>query len=297
MRLSPLDLVITQQYNNYALIFRMENDSDQPSIADTVRQALETTLSQCRHVAGTIEKNEYGDFSIVTKPDSTVPFVVQWVDAREDQCPTYPELESAHFCSERLGNPASLANQGMTKISEASANISPAVAGFQLNFIPGGMILTANIHHFAMDVIGTSSFVHQLAAHCHSLRHGTLSPFWDESLIDRRRLIPPLVPVEAMEDPQPSPPRHPDWLPCAWLLFHIPLSKIAELKSLAMPTDGSWISSYDAISAFLWRVLSKNRAHIYKPDLSSLAMFGESVDMRNRRKFLLYLQAVSGDIT
>ncbi|CAF9940792.1 MAG: hypothetical protein HETSPECPRED_002641 [Heterodermia speciosa] len=80
MWLSPLDLVITQQYNNYALIFKVENESEKPSIADTVRQALETTLSQCRHVAGTIEKNEYGDFSIVTKPDSTVPLVVQWLE-------------------------------------------------------------------------------------------------------------------------------------------------------------------------------------------------------------------------
>ena len=155
---------------------------------------------------------------------------------------------------------------------EASPNTSPAVAGFQLTFIPGGMILTVNIHHFAMDVTGTSGLVHQLAAHCYSLEHGTSPPTWDASLIDRCRFIPPPIPEGAMVDPQLSPPRHPDWLSCAWLLFHIPPSKVAELKSLAMPTDGSWVSTYDAVSAFLWRVLSKNRAHIYKPDLRSLAI-------------------------
>ena len=83
-RLSSLDLVITQHYNNYALIFEVEKDSGKLAIVGTVRRALEATLGQCRHVAGTIEKNEHGDFSIVTKPDSTVPLVVQWFDAPED---------------------------------------------------------------------------------------------------------------------------------------------------------------------------------------------------------------------
>lgn len=292
LRLSPLDLVITQQYNNYALIFEVAKDSDKPAITETVRRALEATLGQCHHVAGTIEKNEYGDFSIVTKPDSTVPLVVQRFDAPRDQYPSFSQLERVHFCSGYLGDPALLTNQGMNMSSEASPNTSPAVAGFQITFIPDGMILTANIHHFAMDVTGASGLVHQLAAHCHSLGHGSSPPTWDESLIDRCRLIPLAVPEEAMVDPQPSAPRHPDWLPCAWLLFHIPLSKVAELKSLAMPTDESWISTYDAISAFLWRILSKNRAHIYEPDLRSPAIFGESVDMRSRCKCLALSKAI-----
>ena len=205
MRLSPLDLVITQQYNIYRLIFEVEKDSDKLGIAETVPRALKATLGKCRHVAGTIEKNKYGDFSIVTKPNNTVSLVVQWFDAPGVQYPSHSELERAHFCSGCLGHPALLTNQGMITSSEASPNTSPAVAGFQITLVPGGMIFTANIHHFAMDVTGTSGLLHQLAAHCYSLEHGTPPPTRDKSLIDRCRLIAPPILDDAMVDPQPSP--------------------------------------------------------------------------------------------
>ena len=102
--------------------------------------------------------------------------------------------------------------------SEASQNISPAVARFQLTFIPGRMTsLSMYTHFFAVDVTETSGYVHQLVAHCSSLGHRASPPTCDKSLIDRCRFIPPRVPVGAVVDPQPSPLRDPDWLSCAWL--------------------------------------------------------------------------------
>lgn len=283
-RLSLLDLIITQHYNNYALIFKLKQDSDKTAIPDTFRHALESTLGQCRHAVGTIESNEHGDFSIVKRHCSTVPLVVQWFDDPEDQHPSFSDLERVYFCSGELGDPTCLVNTEMTMTDEASPKTSPAVAGFQLNFIPGGLIFTANIHHFAMDVTGACGLIRQLAAHCYSLQHKTPPPTWDERLMDRSRFMPPPVPKEARVDPQPSAPRHHRWLPCSWLLFHISQSKLYELKQLATPDDGSWVSTYDALSAYLWRVLSKTRASIYKPDLHSPAIFLESVNMRKRCK-------------
>lgn len=66
-------------------------------------------------------------------------------------------------------------------------------------------------------------------------------------------------------------------------LTTLPDAKAAELKKLASPADGSyWISTYDATQAFAWRVFSRLRATIYKPDPSSKPLWGEAVDMRKR---------------
>ncbi|KXX76485.1 Trichothecene 3-O-acetyltransferase [Madurella mycetomatis] len=281
-RLSPLDFVITQHYNNYALIFELDKHTDTSAIVETFRSALEATLSQCRHVAGTIEKNRYGDFSIFSRPDSSVPLVIQCRDAPGDEFPSYSDIQRAHFVSGALGDPSLLTIPGMAMSSDASPRAKPAVAGFQLTFIRGGLVLTINVHHFAMDAVGASALVHHIASHCRSIVHGAAPPGWNRRLVDRSRFIPPRVPNAVTANPQQPAHRHPDWLPCSWLLFHISQSKLTELKRRAMPTDGSWISSYDAVVAFLWRVLSKNRAPIYKPDLGSPALFGESVNMRDR---------------
>ncbi|KAI5862016.1 transferase family-domain-containing protein [Durotheca rogersii] len=280
-RLSPLDLIVTQNYSTWALIFKLES-ADTAAIAETFKRALAATLGQCRHFVGTVEKGEGGSFSIVKKPDSTARFDVKWLDGPGDDFPSFAELERAKFSSQSLGDPGLLTIEGMSMASKRPPGTSPEVSGFQLTFIPGGMIFNVHKHHAVCDVTGTTSLVHQIADHCYSIRHGTPPPAWDEAFMDRSRFIPPPVDPKDQVQPPPPPPRHPDWLPCSWLLFHLPQSRVAELKQLAAPGDGTQISTYDALTAFLWRVMMRNRAQIYLPDLSLPAVFLESVNMRGR---------------
>ncbi|KAI0434027.1 transferase family-domain-containing protein [Xylaria sp. FL1042] len=280
-RLSTIDHVVTQHYSIWALIFRLE-DASTSNILDIFKRALETTLGQCRHFVGKIEVNEHGDFSIVKRPDSTVRLDVRWLDGPGSQYPSFSELEAAMFSCQSLGDPALLTIKGMTMGCERHPSTGPDVAGFQLNFIPGGLIFTVHRHHLVCDVSGLASLVRQIAENCSAVIKGTAPPSWDEGFMDRSRFTTPTVPVENQIEPPPARKRHPDWLPCSWLLFHIPESKVTELKRLATPNDGTWISTYDALVAIIWRVISKNRALIYKPDLSAPALFMEAVNMRNR---------------
>ncbi|KGO37902.1 Transferase [Penicillium expansum] len=275
--LSTLDLIITQNYSTWALIFKLDQPSDIPVVTQTLRYAVQATLAQCRHMVGTIEGNAQGDFSIVKKPDSTVPFVVNHLDG-----PSYAEIEQANFASASLGDPAQFTIPGMTMACHCPPNASPRISGYQLTFIPGGFVFTVHKHHFAMDVTGTTSLIHQIAGHSHALLRGTPPPEWNEAWMDRARFIsPPVAEADRVAAP-PAAPRHPDWLPCSWLLFHIPQGQLDALKRQASPTTGGWISTYDALTAFLWRVLSRNRAQIYRPDLSAPAVFLESINMRRR---------------
>ncbi|KAI0967877.1 transferase [Xylaria arbuscula] len=284
LRLCALDIVVNQHYNNYALVFKTERDHDQPTIINTFCQALKSTLGQCNHIAGTIQSDRQGNFWIIVNAESAVPLVVQWLGADNGAHPSYDTLEATHFHGAGFGSPSLFTIPGMTMSSNASPAVSPAVAGFQLTFIRGGLIITACIHHFAMDVIGASGLIHHLAAHCHAIMHGTSPPTWAKNLVDRSRFISSPLSEVMQQDQQQHPPAPPNtqWMSCVSLLFHIPLTKIVELKALAMPSDGTWISTYDAISAFLWRVLLRYRVQIYGPDVGSRAVFAEPINMRNR---------------
>jgi hypothetical protein len=280
-RLSILDVVVPPNYNTYAIVFKSD-DTDESATVETFKYAIQATLQQCRHLVGKIQKNEHGDYSIVKRPESTVEFVVQWLNNPGDVYPSFTELERANFTLASLGSPAILGIEGMPDYCYPFD--SPVVVGFQLNFIRDGFIFTAHIHHFALDMTGTSSLVRQIADNCYSVVNGTPKPSWDESHMDRSCFIGKPFPLEYQTDPLPRPERHPDWLPCSWLLFHLPPSKSQSLKQIVLPSDSTWISTYDAVTALLWRVIARNRAKIYNPDVASPAIFGEPINMRNRCK-------------
>ncbi|PSR80439.1 transferase [Coniella lustricola] len=282
LRLCALDLVINRHYNDYALFFRTKHEDEGPAIIRAFRQALSATLGQCRHIAGTIQKNEHGDFSIITRSDSTVPLVLAWLDTN-DQISSFDLLEDGSFHGASLGDPSRFTVPTMSMSSNASPSIQPHVAGFQLTFIRGGFIMTTCIHHFAMDVVGASSLIHHIAAHCHSVLHGTTPPTWHKSLVDRSRFIPRSLP-DTMQERYPSAPANLEWKPCVSLLFSISRIKLAELKRLALPptSAGTWISTYDAICALLWRIVLRHRMKIYRTDPASTAIFAESINMRQR---------------
>ncbi|KAI1774509.1 acyltransferase [Hypoxylon cercidicola] len=283
-RLSALDYLAACTYNNYALFFKLDEGADKTKIAAALKEGLERTLAQARHLVGTIEKNEHGDHSFVKKKDSTVGFIVQHLDLPEDNFISFSELEEAQFVSSKLGDKIPVLSwHGLTygERPECHPDASPFVSAFQANFIPGGLIFNMHHHHYANDVMGWASFAHQLADNCASIVKGTPAPAWDMECVHHTRFIAPEVAEEAKVDGPPAPTRYPH-PPSAALLIHLPKSKAAELKKLASPTDGSWISTYDAFSAYLWRYLSKHRATLYNspPDESSL--WGEAVNMRPR---------------
>lgn len=165
---------------------------------------------------------------------------------------------------------------------EASPDGSPAIASYKANFIPGGLIFNMHSHHYSNDVMGWGSFTKQLAENCYAIINKTEFPSFDPKCLDRSRFITPSVPEESRVNAPPQADRHPQHKVCQSLLFHLPKSKAAELKTVASPDDGSWISTYDAIAAFTWRVFSKLRAPVYNPDLTSNLIWGEGVNMTKR---------------
>ncbi|POS72870.1 hypothetical protein DHEL01_v208734 [Diaporthe helianthi] len=286
-KLSTLDYLVACVYVSYAIFFKIEDDSDKPRVAELLKQGLERTLSQTRHLCGTIEREPGGGYCFVKRPDSTVQFVTKWMDQTEHRgtYPSFADLEKANFVSKALGDITDYSVSPMTygEKPESSLGAHPKVAAFQANFIRGGLVFVMHHHHMANDVMGWAGELHQLAENCAAIWKKTGFPVWDPACLDLSLLTKPDYPADQQVDGPPSPKKHPDHRKSQWLLFHLPKSKAAELKKLALPTDNSyWISTYDAFQAFVWRVLSRHRAKIYNPDPSSTPLWGEAVDMRKR---------------
>ncbi|CAI7633249.1 unnamed protein product [Penicillium glandicola] len=291
-KVSTLDYLTACTYNNYALFFRVDN-ADKARVADVLKTGLERTLSQVRHICGTIEKDPSSGHSFVKRKDSTV----------HDTYPDFDKIAEGNFCTSVLGDLSRWSVLPMTygEKPEAHPDSSPVVAAYKVNFIRGGLVFIMHHHHYSNDVMGWAGLVHQLAENCYAIVNQTPFPSWDSACLDLSLLTKPVVPEASRIDGPPMPERHPGHIAAEMLLFHLPKSKAAELKILATPmdestdgsmdgsTDGStesvdvsWISTYDAFSAFIWRTVSRLRAPVFKPDLSAPLLWIEAVDMRRR---------------
>ncbi|OTA55459.1 hypothetical protein K449DRAFT_408814 [Hypoxylon sp. EC38] len=283
-KLSTLDYLTAATYNNYALFFQL-SDAGKHRAAEILKEGLERTLSQVRHLCGKIEKDSSGGYSFTKKKDSTVQFVVQWLDSPEDNYPSFDDIQKANFGAPTLGDLNLWSVPPMTYGEKPEAHIdsSPVVSAFKANFVRGGLVFIMHHHHYANDVMGWAAEVHQLAKNCHAILNKTDFPYWDPANNDVSRFVKAEPPIEARVEGPPEPQRHPSHIRGQSLLFHLPRSKSVALKKLASPTsDGSWISSYDAFSAFMWRTLTRLRVPIFKPDMSSHLFWSEAIDMRRR---------------
>ncbi|KAB5513433.1 transferase family-domain-containing protein [Coniochaeta sp. 2T2.1] len=223
--------------------------------------------------------------TVICHQDSTVKFVVQHLDSPEDAFPSLDKIADSHFVATALGDINLLSNAPMTygEKPEANPDANPFVASYKANFIPGGLIFNMHSHHYSNDVMGWGSFTKQLAENCHAIIHKTAYPSWDPKCLDRSRFTAPALPDEAKVDAPPQADRHPDHKVSQSLIFHLPKSKATALKKHASPTDGSsWISTYDAVAALAWRIFSRIREPVYRPDRASKPVWAEGVNLRKR---------------
>ncbi|KAL2810515.1 transferase family-domain-containing protein [Aspergillus granulosus] len=162
----------------------------------------------------------------------------------------------------------------------------------QASFIKGGILLDAAAQHNFIDGGGLFQCMQLFAK---ALRGETFSDVEvEQGNRDRRTLIPLLGPGEPMLDhshlrcpptaassSNPPPPR----APAAWHFFRVPAVNVSKIKAQAnsdLRNEGSsipFVSTNDALSAFLWKRLSGVRlARSNNP--AELTKFSRALDAR-----------------
>lgn len=83
------------------------------------------------------------------------------------------------------------------------------------------------------------------------------------------------------EAPAPSPADFvmPELCP---VMYHFPKNSLGKLKQACKPSDPeAWVSTYDCIMALLWKIVTRVRLPMQKPDLSSNMTLVHAVNDRN----------------
>ncbi|GAD98959.1 hypothetical protein NECHADRAFT_46286 [Paecilomyces variotii No. 5] len=285
--LSTNDYATAPNFLQFGLYFSIPDDGDRANVMNSLKASLEETLNQCRHLTGTIQSNENGDYSIVIRNEDTVKFVIHWLDRSEDgsaNFPSYADLEKSDFASATIGDVTALWLEEIASGAVSpSPDSNPLLLGVQANLISGGLVLVIHYHHWALDFTGFASFVRQWSDNSHALASGTPAPKLDPACLDRSLLNrhSKLAQHERV-DAQPIPPAHRGYLAGSLLLFHLTRSKAEKLKNLATSEAGPRISTYDAFIALWWRLLSKHRAQTYQADIRRPAVLFEVINIRNR---------------
>ncbi|KAL7627871.1 hypothetical protein AAE478_002066 [Parahypoxylon ruwenzoriense] len=131
-KVSTLDYLTACTYTNFAIFFKLD-DADKNKTVGVLVEGLERTISQARHLCGTIEKNPGGGHSFVKKRHSTVQFFVQCLDSPEDNYPFFDDIQKAYFRTSALGDLNLWSVYPMTYGEKPGANPdkSPLVAAFK----------------------------------------------------------------------------------------------------------------------------------------------------------------------
>lgn len=214
--------------------------------------------------------------------------VLQHLDTPEDTYPSFSTIANAHFLAPILGDINVLSNAPMTcgNKPEAHPDNHPVVASYKINLIPGGIIFNVHSHHWSNGLVGANGFWEQLAENCFSIVNSTSPPSFDPRCLDRSLFNVPGFPnsktspsIAPKTDAPPRAHKNIQHKPSQFIMFHLPKSKAALLKAAAMPSSGARISTYNALCALLWRVLTRLRIPLYKPDPAYKPFWAEGVSL------------------
>ena len=276
---------INRLYTQLTFCFAHSDDS-LDSLVETLTDGLERLLANFPWVAGKVV-NENGRFKIT--PEKTSRLVVR--DLRHDpSVPGWETLRHANFPFSMLDE--SVIAPDKTLVVTDVSTLEMPVFIVQANFINGGLLLTFNAQHGSMDMAGQSQIINLLAKACRdeSFSSSELSI----GNLNRKNMIPILdnyVPGSELEHqivkdspiitarpvtPQSEPHER------VWAYFAFSASSLAALKahaSKALP-QGSFVSTDDALSAFIWQSITRARLPRYSTLSEAQSTLSRNVNMR-----------------
>ncbi|KAJ4171066.1 hypothetical protein NW754_007210 [Fusarium falciforme] len=282
-------------YTQISLCFSIPDPAAHPTIVDTFNKGLERLSTSFPWVAGQVKcfdesEGNTGTFKIVPL-DKTPPVVVK--DLRNDpSAPTMEGLRKAEFPMSMFDENVIAPRKTLPIGPDYSPDNPEPVLIFQLNFIEGGLILTVNGQHGAMDMTGQGELIRLLSKACRN------EPFTEDEVstmnLERKTIVPFLEDIEEDEldshlenqiikTPSTPPPAPPEPAPASWAFFSFSSQSLHELKAKATSTlDAStpFVSTDDALTAFIWQAVS--RARLARLDPSAETKFSRAVDVRTQ---------------
>ncbi|KAM0285444.1 hypothetical protein ACHAQH_001391 [Verticillium albo-atrum] len=297
-------------YTQICHIYPMPDDSEvaRKNIINTLTLGLKRLTAAFPWVAGkltTVKTSPSAPEEMYIRPHDETPLFIK-KDLRADpDAPTYHALEKANFPINLLPEDliAPIATFPMPKGDPALDGTDPVFA-IQATFLNGGLILCFAAHHGAMDMNSEGRLISLFSRACkgglftdQDLKAGNLRRtdaiqlLNDEeySALDKDLLSPHILPqkrslraneemVKLLTDPTFPLGK------CTWANFDLDAPALSTLKRDAMarlPVGAAYISTDDALTAFVWSCISRVRLPRLRAAGVQTSQVARAVDARN----------------
>ena len=284
-------LPLLKIYTQISLCFPVPDESSRPAIINTLTKGLERLTAGFPWVAGQVVNsgsNEGNpDILKITALDPLPRLVVK--DLRDDpSMPTMSALRQANFPFRMLDE--NVIAPRNTLPGGPNEEKSPVFL-LQANFLTGGLVLTIVGAHPAMDMTGQGQLIDLLSKACRGeeftseeLKFGNLPrhdlvPLLDDDYTPGPEVEHQIVKPATSDPPSTTaPPAN-----CSWKYFTFPAASLTAIKSLAAESTtlppGGFISTDDALSAFIWQSII--RARLPRLDPIATTTLCRAVDVRH----------------
>lgn len=271
-------------YTQICFCFSVADTSSQSAIVNRLTNGLEVLSTKIPWTAGQVinenpSEGNSGVYKIVSL-ESIPRLVVK--DLRNDSSvPTMKALREANFPFVMLDESIFAPCSTLPEVFAGAASDSAPVLLVQANFITGGLVITFNGQHNTMDAAGQAHIIRLLSKACstehftneelsvaNELRHDKV-PLLDESYTPGPELAHQLVPPPLL-NPTPEGPSSSGPLPSlpaskhTWSYFTFSSAALAALKSISLTSlppnsASSFVSTDDALTAFIWQSITRVR--------------------------------------
>ncbi|KAL7931597.1 transferase family domain-containing protein [Trichoderma chlorosporum] len=284
-------------YTQICLCFAMPHDVVPSTIMSTLTSGLERLTASFPWIAGQVvaEGSGVGSSGVFKiKELREIPYLA-FKDLRTDaSAPTMMELREANFPM-RMLNESLIAPRNTFHAADAVDGHDPGSPVFlvQANFIDSGLVLTFLGQHQTMDITGQGQIMHLLSKACRGeaftsdeLSSGNLERQTVVPLLDNYERGPELARHLATAATGTSRSGHDrgeaEPARSVWASFTFHPTSLATLKSIALetlPSSSSYVSTDDALSAFIWQSIMRARANRLPPEVDTT--FARAVDVRS----------------
>lgn len=284
-------------HTQICLCFAMPDGVAQSTIVSTLESGLRRLTASFPWVAGqvVVEGDGPGNSGVFkVKELQEIPYLAVKDLRMDTSAPTMMELREANFPM-RMLNESVIAPRSTFPVADAVSGRGHGSPVFllQANFIVGGLVLTFLGQHQTMDIMGQGQIMHLLSKACHD------GSFTEDELssgnLQRQNLIPVLDNYERgpelarhLAATATGPSRNgldkdeKEPTQILWASFTFHPTSLAALKSIAiktLPRGSSYVSTDDALSAFIWQSIMRARADRLPANRDTT--FARAIDVRS----------------
>lgn len=293
---SALDEMLPAFYYCYLLCFPLTSER-KASTSELLQASLSSLAAERPYLTGTVRRDmessvRKGHLILeIPKPFEDLRIVFNDLTGPESRWKeTYQELKDG-------GMPPHKLDANFLAPLTAGIGETRKVFSVQANYIHGGLLLAFCFHHNFVDAYGAGRIIARFSEHCNGtvdLKNGANlamedigAELLDVELLKRQYKFenlesdPNLWRLNCLEFRGVNDFRWPDFIPSLLpvrdppvisSLFSFSAEALTEIKAMARPSQsGAWVSTNDALVAFLWR-------HVMRARFPSSKSEGESTE-------------------